>query len=1058
MAGLLLAVLAGHASTVTLVENGALDVAADWSGGSLPVAGTATGLVNITAGQITAASATTILTDLAITLNAGDLTESANGNITFAGGACTINGGSMDTDVNSNLLFEDSAGSTMTFVMTGGLLQSDRVIAFGANAAGGGELGTYTVSGGTITTLSDFRVRAGATMYVSGDVQLNIGDGAGDDVELLYGGKIDFDSTWIGSLVIYDLDGWNAAFIDNGSGGSGIYVDGILQVNQTRFDVSTDGGVSTIKMGSAPVYENVTSISSGAWESNSTWSGSSVPVSTNNVDLFYGVSVTINSDAACSSLLVGNIASVSKLLLQSGSLTAAANIKLSRSTSDASSLLQVSGGALSVPVLRCGDNDTGPDSSTRLEIRGGTVNITDSLKLYALDGAVEVAVTGSGADISLAAFEASSGATHPYELVFSTDSSGVATIDVSGAAAIGSNLVAVTVDFEDYTGGEQVIELLAANALAGSFADIVSENLSPFYAANFSVNSSGLRVALAQVAPGLAVDTNGVPVDVEMTFIDPHWKVRWPTRAGYRYQVQVTDDLSEPWKNHGEKIIGTGWAHTAYIPLSSNGFARVLVSARTGETQSDNRPNVLLICADDMNDWPGFMTGYSLTPNLDSLAERGMSFRNTHITTTYCTPSRTALMTGKAPYNTGCYADQVYFQFTDLESLPAYFKRAGYYTYNVGKTFHHMPGYIDMAAYSAQDHWNPNEKLLGWGLNAWSDDNLALPSDSVLISDRFGAIPNEDEPYMADTITCDFAVAKLQETYTKPFFMTVGTYAPHLERFAPQKYFDLHPTNSMYMPEVHLDDLDDLDPSLQINRLETTPEGDVDFDFLRREIQAYHACVTYADAQIGRVLDALAASPYADNTIVMFWSDNGYHLGEKVRTGKHTVWERTSNIPNIWAGPGIPSNTVYDGVVGLMDTYPTLVEMCGLPEVGNLDGESLVPIFQNPTNNYNRVVVQVSHDGDSFAVITDDWRYIDRPGDMVDELYDWRVGSRDVQELTNLIDHVEYADVIAELAVHVPTHPAAAGPVRGSDPGNIRLITSKVDPTLGETWYWEVVP
>lgn len=824
-----------------------------------------------------------------------------------------------------------------------------------------------------------------------------------------------------------------------------------------RFALSDEaGGGFTANL--KPVYENTTSLSGGEWSSSSIWSGGTIPTSADHVDLFNAATVTINSSAVCANLNMGNQAGVSRLWLQSGSLTAA-GINMSGYGTIASSELNVSGGALNVPVLRVGDSDTDATTSTRVKFSGGTTTLS-AMKLYSLSGSVEVAVSGSGAAIYIGSLEAVAGASQPYRLTFITDSNGVAPIQISGAATMGSNRVSVAIDFADYNGEPKTIDLLTASSLSGSFADITVQNLTPYLTANISTKATGLSIALTQSGGGLAITADGRPIDIEMKFIDPHWQLRWPTARGKRYQVQVSRDGLQSWQNHGEAIIGTGMTHYSYVPMETmgrDGFARVMVSDRTGETQPDSQPNILMIVADDMNDWPGFDTGHSFTPNLDKLAASGLAFRNAHISTTYCTPSRTALMTGKHPASTGFYANNVFFYSRpDLESLPAYFKRAGYETYGAGKVFHHMPGYIDLKAYTEYFHWSPAEKTNGWPYNAWSAANLATPTDPLLLDRDFGPIPNTMEPYMADTMTTDYAIAQLQATHTKPFFMTIGTYAPHLSRFAPQKYFDLYNTNSMYKPEIHLDDLDDLDPSVKNDKTGRV----VDYAMLTLEIQAYHACVTYADAQHGRILDALAASAYASNTIVVFWSDNGYHLGEKLRTGKHTVWERTSNVPYIWAGPGIPTNTVYDHVVELLDTYPTLVEMAGLPKKDGLDGTSLVPIFQNPTRSYGRVAVQVSAEGADFAVITDDYRYIYRPGKLC-ELYDWRAtapGGSDTQELRNLINDPAYASVIAKLRAYVPTNPAPMAAVSGTLPGGLRLITAKKVPSLGETYYWEVIP
>lgn len=826
-----------------------------------------------------------------------------------------------------------------------------------------------------------------------------------------------------------------------------------------RFTLS-DGAGGGFTANLTVEYDHVTSLASGAWDDPAIWSGNTVPASGDDVNLFNAAEVTISNSAVCANLSIGDRASASRLLLQSGSLEAE-GIHLSENGTVASAELRVAGGTLAVPILRVGDSDTDAATTTRLEFSGGASSVSE-VQLSSLDGKVDVVVDGSAATIDIGTLAANAGANQPYQLDFVLDAVGVSPIQVGGTADVGSNLVAVAVDFANYAAGVQSIELVAAGTFSGTFADISVKNLSPYISAHAVVDATGLSIELAQNDTGLAIGEDGQPIDIVMEFVAPHWKLRWPTARGKRYQVQVSRDGLQSWQAHGEPVIGTGWAHYSYVPMDSignAGFARVLVSDRAGETQASSPPNILMLVSDDMNDWPGFATGRSSTPNLDALAARGMGFRNAHISTTYCTPSRNALFTGKHPVNTGFYENNVhFFSRPDLESLPAYFKRAGYDTYGAGKVYHHMPGYIDMAAYTEYYHWNPNEKTRGWPYNAWSEDNQARPTDPVLLAREYGAIPNEHEPFMADSMTADFAIAKLQETRDKPFFMTIGTYAPHLSRFAPQKYFDLYPTNSMYQPEIHLDDLDDLDPSIRIT-LPKTPEGDIDYEALVREIQSYHACVSYADAQHGRILDALAASAYASNTIVVFWSDNGYHLGEKLRDGKHTVWERTSNVPFIWAGPGIPGNRVYDHVVEILDTYPTLVEMAGLPQKEGLDGTSLVPVFQNPSKNYGRVAVQVSAEGTDVAIITDDWRYIHRPGKL-NELYDWRAdapGGPDTFELNNLINDPAYASVVAELSAHVPAHPAAPAAVNGKNPGDLRLITAEIDPSLGESYYWELI-
>ena len=203
-------------------------------------------------------------------------------------------------------------------------------------------------------------------------------------------------------------------------------------------------------------------------------------------------------------------------------------------------------------------------------------------------------------------------------------------------------------------------------------------------------------------------------------------------------------------------------------------------------------------------------------------------------------------------------------------------------------------------------------------------------------------------------------MSKLKEKHDKPFFLGVGLYAPHFPNYCPQKYFDLYDPAKIELPPYKDDDLDDLPP--KIRKTEDQPDEPhhqrlEELDAVEDAIHGYLACISYADAMIGRVLDALDASPYADNTIVVLWSDHGYHHGEKGDWGKHTLWERTSNVPFIWAGPGIAKGAVTDVSVSLIDMYPTFVELCGLPQPPHrLEGVSIAATLRDPAKAKDRDV------------------------------------------------------------------------------------------------------
>ena len=471
----------------------------------------------------------------------------------------------------------------------------------------------------------------------------------------------------------------------------------------------------------------------------------------------------------------------------------------------------------------------------------------------------------------------------------------------------------------------------------------------------------------------------------------------------------------------------------------------------SGNTSAqESRPNILFIAVDDWNDMVGAM-GYTnaVTPNLDALAARGTVFRNAHTTSTWCAPSRTAIMTGLYPHTSGCYADEPsMYNLPDHPDMAQFFQTNGYTTAVGGKIYHHMQGYLDRRGYDECFIWNESHKLQGWKLNSWGPGAPQPPqspnSDIAKAANwdafDFWEMPNELEEEMSDTKCANWAAEFLQRDHEKPFFLAFGTYAPHKENYAPKKYFDLYPLESIVLPEINLNDHDDLPPAIKKtagNKKRTRFDPIVALtNGWERSIQGYLAAASYADAMIGRVLDSLENSPYKDNTIVVFWSDNGYHLGEKMIWAKHTLWQRTTNIPFIWAGPGVSTNVVSEVTVSLVDTYKTLADLCGFPAT-HIDGESLVPVFNDPENAADRYIV-INYE-DSNAVVNQQWRYIKYPDG--EELYDL---VNDPHEWTNLAANASFVGVKAEMASHLPVNPAPA-------------VTSRSDLKLifaGEDFYW----
>ena len=446
-----------------------------------------------------------------------------------------------------------------------------------------------------------------------------------------------------------------------------------------------------------------------------------------------------------------------------------------------------------------------------------------------------------------------------------------------------------------------------------------------------------------------------------------------------------------------------------------------------------SRPNVLFLAVDDMNDWVGCMDASTkaITPNMDRLAKRGVLFNNAHTAGVFCAPSRAAIFSGQYASTTGCYRTANYFvDHPEIEPLQVSFSKAGYKTFGAGKLFHHPAGAIDQRGWNEFFLRTDEQRQNGWGLESWNEGTPFPSPFPASIYNRgqqitgglfleWAPIPNHREEEMADTMRVNWAVDKLKEKHDEPFFLGVGIYAPHFPNYCPQKYFDLYEPKNIQLPPYKEGDLDDLPEKIKRmksarSRIHQKLEK---LEAIDDAIHGYLACMSYADAMMGRILDALEASPYADNTIVVLWSDHGYHHGEKGDWGKHTLWERTSNVPFIWAGPSVAKNQQTDATVSLIDMYPTFVEMCDLPKPAQkLEGESIASTLANPSEAEDRNVFLPHMNPGEYAIINRDWRYI-HYGDDGDELYDVQA---DPNEWENLAAAPEHADRIAEMRKFAP--------------------------------------
>lgn len=458
---------------------------------------------------------------------------------------------------------------------------------------------------------------------------------------------------------------------------------------------------------------------------------------------------------------------------------------------------------------------------------------------------------------------------------------------------------------------------------------------------------------------------------------------------------------------------------------------------------AEARPNVLFIAVDDMNDWTGLTRGYPgkvHTPNLERLAKMGVSFDNAHTASPVCCPSRTALMLGKRPSTTGIYNNGQWWlpHLPDALSLPMALRKSGYRATGAGKIFHHTAGFNPPAQWDAfqrlvfkDDPW-----FRGKNLNyPWSSPEPypeGYPFSGLQGTPHegdWGVIPGLYEENYDDARTVDYVVGELAREHSKPFFLACGIFRPHLPWYAPAKYFDLYPLDEIILPDVHEGDLDDVPGEgrqLAASRRE-------DFERIRKNgkwkeaVQAYLACISFADAQLGRVLDALEGSSHRKNTIIVFWSDHGWHLGEKDHWHKSTLWEEATRIPFIIAAPGITRGGARcKRPVDTLCIYPTLLELCGIQPVNGLDGVSVVPLLKDPGMRWDIPAVSEFRRGQC-AVRSEGYRYI-RYSDGSSELYDH---SRDPGEWNNLSGK-KYKEVIKELARFVPASFAAEAPSKNA--------------------------
>lgn len=439
------------------------------------------------------------------------------------------------------------------------------------------------------------------------------------------------------------------------------------------------------------------------------------------------------------------------------------------------------------------------------------------------------------------------------------------------------------------------------------------------------------------------------------------------------------------------------------------------------------KPNVLFIAIDDLNDWVGFLDGHpqAKTPNMDRLAKRGVVFSNAHCQAPICNPSRVSLLTGTLPSTTGIYllgptdfrkACPLLKDAKETPTLPEHFAANDYRTIGGGKIYHASTSRDTFQEYGPRG-----------GNGAFPKQKLSYPA-SVKLWD-WGRFPARDED-QGDYEVATWAVKELAEPREEPFFMAVGFFRPHVPLYASDEWWDFVGAEAeIQLPKVLISDNDDIvDFARQLTWSGLAPRHDwmIEHDQWKPAVHAYLACVSFVDHQVGRVLDALDASPHAENTIVVLWSDHGWALGEKQRWAKRGLWESETRVPLIIAGPNVEGDRVCQQPVGLIDIYPTLADLCGLEKPSHLEGRSLMPQLKNVDTERPPVITTFFEN--NHAVRSARWRYIRYSTDD-EELYDH---DSDPHEWHNVASKSEYAAVIKELSQHLPkvnvkTAPGSSG-------------------------------
>ena len=428
----------------------------------------------------------------------------------------------------------------------------------------------------------------------------------------------------------------------------------------------------------------------------------------------------------------------------------------------------------------------------------------------------------------------------------------------------------------------------------------------------------------------------------------------------------------------------------------------------------NKKPNILLISVDDLNDWIGVMGGHTqaITPNIDKLASNGILFTNANCQSPICNPSRASLMTSLYPSSTG-----IYFLNPSLGESPIALKNLlmpdrflieGYDVSGAGKLFHNKKEnklYID-------NYWENFGKWFG----PLTEKKLSSFKGHKLWD--WGGL-NLDESETEDSKLANWAVNQISRKMNKSFWIGVGFFKPHVPLIVPKKWFDLYPLETVELPKIFTNDIDDISEYAKnlssLNHVAPSHHWVISNKEWKPLVRSYLACISFVDHQIGKVLNALEKNNKSQNTFVVLFSDNGFHLGEKERWAKRSLWGNGSNVPLIISGPGLPKGKISDLPVQLLDIYPTLLELTGLKLDPLHEGKSLIPIMKSEKSNWPHLS-RTSFGPGNYAIVSRNYRFI-QYNDGSEEFYD-RI--KDPHEWFNLIEKIELTEQIKRHRNQIP--------------------------------------